>query len=123
MKQSDKFLAERKRLEQKEEALFYEHQDFKRLTEESENMLFEIQHFQPQLENCFAGSQQMHSIESLYSESLSQSKQAFFEIEQTRDELQQERQYCKDEIETIQKNYHQTLQQEENQSQKGIEKW
>lgn len=98
MKQRDEFLAERKRLEQKEEALFYKHQNFKRLTEESENMLFEIQHFQQKLKNCFVGSQQMSSIESLYSESLSQSKQAFFEIEQTRDELQQERQYCEDKI-------------------------
>lgn len=117
MKPSDKLLAERKRLEHEEETLFYEHQEFKRLAEESEIIFSEIQHFQPQLENYFYGSQRMHHMESLYSESLSQGKQACFELNQTENDLKRGRHQYEDEIDKIQRKYYQALQNEEENKQ------
>lgn len=118
MKYSDELLAERKRLEQEEEALFYEHQEFKQLTEESESMLSDIQHFQFQLEDYFSGSQHIHSIESLYSEGLSQGKKSFYEIAQVEDEIKRERRHYEDKIDEIQREYYQALKKEE-ENEKG----
>lgn len=123
MKQSDELLAKRKRLEQKEEALFDEYQDFKQFTEASENLLFEIQHLQSPLEAHFFGSRQMHSIDSLYTENLSQSKHLFSDITQMEKELKRERYRCEEEIDNIQRTYYQALQKEETEQQRGATKW